>query len=60
MHQSLRVLFCIALLCVVSFGQKSSKHVEIIKPDGYQQPQLEASPELQSILEQSVNEVISS
>ncbi|MEO8574364.1 MAG: serine hydrolase [Pyrinomonadaceae bacterium] len=60
MHHSLRVLFCIALLCVVSFGQKSSKHVEIIRTDGYQQPQLEASSELQSILEQSVNEVIAS
>ena len=60
MHQSLRLLFCIALLCVISFGQKSSKHVEIVPTDGYQQPKLETSAELRSILEQSVNEVISS
>src|SRR6188768_248786 len=58
MHQSLRIVFCIALLCVISFGQKSSKHVEIIPTDGYQQPKLEASAELRSILEQSLNEVI--
>ena len=60
MHQSLRLLFCIALLCVISFGQKSSKHVEIVPTDGYQPPKLETSAELRSILEQSVNEVISS
>jgi beta-lactamase class A len=60
MHQSLRLLLCIALLCVVSFGQKSSKQVEITLPDGYQQLKFEASAGLRSILEQSVNEVIAS
>src|SRR5213078_2349351 len=60
MHQSLRLLFVIALLCAISFGQKSWKHVEIIPSDGYHPPKLEASAELRSILEQSLNEVIGS
>src|SRR5215204_1073565 len=60
MHHSARVFFCIALLCIISLGQKSSKHVEITPPDGYQQPKLETSAELRMILEQSMNEVIGS
>lgn len=60
MHNSLRVFFCIALLCVISFGQKSSKHVEIVRTDGYQAPKLESSDELRSMLERSVNDVIGS
>jgi hypothetical protein len=57
MQKLLRLSICIALLCVASFGQK--KH-EIVPSSGYQSPTLEASAELNTILEQSVNDVINS
>ncbi|HUR99648.1 MAG TPA: serine hydrolase [Pyrinomonadaceae bacterium] len=60
MSQFMRLLFCIALLSVVCFGQKSEKHVEISVPAAYQAPVLQDSPELRSLLSDAINEVLKS
>ena len=60
MLQSLRLLFCVALVCVVSFGQTKSKSVEITPSAGYKETKFENSPELRAILDQAVNEVLGS
>lgn len=60
MRHFLMVLLVIALSCVVSQAQKNNKLVEIIPSAGYQQPILESSPELQSLLNAAVGEVVNS
>ncbi|CAN5604146.1 hypothetical protein BH18ACI3_BH18ACI3_16620 [soil metagenome] len=60
MSQLLRLVFCIALLSLVSFGQKSEKHVEINIPAGYQAPVLQNAPELQTLLADSIDGVLKS
>ena len=60
MLQSLRLLFCVALVCVVSFGQTKSKSVEITPSAGYKETKFENSPELGAILDRAVNEVLGS
>ena len=60
MSQFLRLVFCFALLCAVSFGQKSPKTVEITAPTGYEAPDLQDSPELRTLLNNAVGEVLNS
>ena len=60
MSQVLRIVVCFALLCAVSFGQKSSKAVEIKAPTGYHAPDLQDSPELRTLLNNAVGEVVNS
>jgi beta-lactamase class A len=60
MRQLLRLSFCIAFLVSVSLCQKGPKDIEIALPVSYQPAKLEASAELRSILELSVNEIIAS
>jgi beta-lactamase class A len=56
----MRLVFCIALLSVVSLAQKAEKHVEITVPAGYQAAVLQDSPELGAILSEAINEVLKS
>lgn len=60
MRQFLRLVLCFALLCAVSLGQKSAKAVEIEPSKGYRAPDLQESPELRTLLSNSVSEVLSS
>ena len=56
----LMLVFCITLLCGLSFGQKSEKRVEIAAPAGYEAPAFHDSPELRTILYASIDEVLKS
>ena len=58
MHQFLRVVLCIAILCAVSSGQKSGKAVEIVPSSGYTGLNFENSSELQTVLNTVINEVL--
>jgi len=60
MHRFLQVSFCIALVCLTSFAQKASKAIEITAPASYQQPNFENSPELRTLLNNAIGEVLNS
>jgi beta-lactamase class A len=60
MSQFLRLVLCFALLCAATFGQKSAKAVEITPPKGYHAPDLQDSPELRTLLNNAVGEVLNS
>jgi len=60
MHRFLPLSFCIALLCLGSFAQKPVKNVEIAASASYQQPTFENSPELRTILNDAIGEVLNS
>ena len=60
MHRFLPLSFCIALLCLGSFAQKPARNVEITAATGYQQPTFENSPELRTILNDAIGEVLNS
>jgi beta-lactamase class A len=60
MSNVLRVVFCVALFCCVTFGQGGGKDVKIAVPVGYEASIFESSPELQTILNTAIGEVLSS
>ncbi len=60
MHQVSRVVLCIAVLCLPALAQKINKTPEIFPTAGYQPLVLEGSPELQTILNTSVSDVLNS
>ncbi|MEO8042078.1 MAG: serine hydrolase [Acidobacteriota bacterium] len=60
MRQFLRLVLCFALLCAVSFGQKSARSVEITAPTGYHAPDLQDSPQLRTLLNNAIGEVLNS
>ncbi|MEP7148604.1 MAG: serine hydrolase [Acidobacteriota bacterium] len=60
MSQFLRLVFCILLLCLVSFGQTSAKGTEITPPKDYQPRNFRDSPELRTLLNTAVGEVLNS
>ena len=60
MRQCLRIAFCFALLIIPSSAQKAAKHVEISVATGYHAPTLQDSPELQTILDTAIREVLGS
>src|SRR5688500_6295203 len=58
MRLLLQISVCIALLTVASIGQKSGKSVEITRPSGYQSIDLHNSPELRTLLNNAIGEVL--
>ncbi len=60
MYHFLRLVLCVSLLCAVTIGQKPGNGVEIVAPNGYQALAFEDSPELQTMLNASVREMLDS
>jgi len=60
MYHFLRLVLSVSLLCAVTTGQKPGNGVEIVAPNGYKALAFEDSPELQTILNASVREMLDS
>lgn len=60
MYRFTLVVSWIVLLSVFAFPQRKNKQVEIVKPSGYQPPVLEQSPELRTLLNNAIGEVLNS
>ena len=60
MHRFLQIFFCIVLLCFGSHAQKSGKDVGITRPAGYKELALANSPDLRTLLNNAVGEVLNS
>jgi beta-lactamase class A len=54
-----RVLVCVALMSLAVSGQRTGKEIEIVAPAGYKALKLENSAELQTIVNDTVAEVLS-
>lgn len=60
MHPILQIILCTGLLSTVAFGQKALRTVEILPPAGYQPLKAQPSPDLQTILDSAIGEVLRS
>jgi beta-lactamase class A len=60
MYRFLQISICILLVCFAVAGQKPAKDIEITRPAAYKELALESSPELRTLLEDAVNEVLNS
>ncbi len=58
-----RIVYSLGLICLLSvafLAQKTAKNAEVVAPKTYKSPVIEGSPELQTLLEKAVSEMLSS
>lgn len=58
MHPFLQLILCVGLLSTIALGQKVQSSAEIVPPAGYQPLNINPSPELQTVLNSAIGEVL--